>query len=94
MSFGEWIIYRTCGQTMHYGTCTMISSVDLAHYGLKIWVSGDCGTRRIILMYLSSAADCSCLHANMSCKCPKLSVHMHMQGVHSPFSKTAVYLTT
>ena len=28
-------------------TCSMISSVDLAHYGLsrvKDWVSGDCGT--------------------------------------------------
>ena len=30
-----------------YLTCTMISSVDLAHYGVshvKDWVSGDCGT--------------------------------------------------
>ena len=28
-------------------TCTMILSVDLAHYGIsrvKDWVSGDCGT--------------------------------------------------
>ena len=32
---------------MLYLTCTMISSVDLAHYGVshvKDWVSGDCGT--------------------------------------------------
>ena len=32
---------------MLYLTCTMISSVDLAHYGvsrIKDWVSGDCGT--------------------------------------------------
>ena len=25
-------------------TCTMISRVDLAHYGVKIWESVDCGT--------------------------------------------------
>ena len=32
---------------MLYLTCTMISSVDLAHYGeshAKNWVSVDCGT--------------------------------------------------
>ena len=32
---------------MLYLTCTMISSVDLAHYGVshaKAWVSVDCGT--------------------------------------------------
>ena len=32
---------------MLYLTCTMISSVDLAHYGVscaKDWVSVDCGT--------------------------------------------------
>ena len=32
---------------MLYLTCTMISSVDLAHYGIsraKDWVSVDCGT--------------------------------------------------
>ena len=32
---------------MFYLTCTMISSVDLAHYGISLakdWVSGDCGT--------------------------------------------------
>ena len=34
-------------QTMHYLTCTTISSVDLAYYGVsrvKDWVSVDCGT--------------------------------------------------
>ena len=34
-------------QTMLYLTCTMISSVDLACYGVsraKDWVSVDCGT--------------------------------------------------
>ena len=33
---------------MLYLTCTMISSVDLAHYGVycvKDCVSGDCGTK-------------------------------------------------
>ena len=32
---------------MLYLTCTMISSVDLAHYGVSLakdWVSVDCGT--------------------------------------------------
>ena len=32
---------------MLYLTCTMISNVDLAHYGMshaKDWVSVDCGT--------------------------------------------------
>ena len=34
---------------MLYLTCTTITSVDLAHYGVsrvKDWVSGDCGTRK------------------------------------------------
>ena len=36
---------------MLYLTCTIISSEDLAHYGvsrIKDWISGDCGTRRVI----------------------------------------------
>ena len=36
---------------MHNFTCTMISSVDLAHYRVahaKDWVSVDCGTRFFI----------------------------------------------
>ena len=36
----------TGAHTMLYLTCTMISSVDLAHYGVyraKDWVSVDCG---------------------------------------------------
>ena len=44
--YGE-IVDRTGAQTMFYLTCTMISSVDLAHYGLpraKDWVTVDCGT--------------------------------------------------
>ena len=43
----EGIIDRTGAQTMLYLTCTMISSVDLAHYEAsraKDWVSMDCGT--------------------------------------------------
>ena len=46
--YGE-IIDRTGAQTVLYLTCTTITSVDLAHYGVsrvKDWVSGDCGTRR------------------------------------------------
>ena len=42
------IIDRTGAQTTLYLTCTMISSVYRAHYGVsraKVWVSGDCGTR-------------------------------------------------
>ena len=40
-------IDRTGAQTKLYLTCTMISSVDRAHYGVsraKDWVSVDCGT--------------------------------------------------
>ena len=39
---------RTDAQTMLYLTCTTITSVDLAHYGVsraKDWVSVDCGTK-------------------------------------------------
>ena len=43
------IIDRTGAQTMLYLTCTMISSVDLAHYGVSraknYWVSVGCGTK-------------------------------------------------
>ena len=42
------IIDRTGAQTMLYLTCTMISSVDLAHYRVaraKEWISVDGGTR-------------------------------------------------
>ena len=44
-SFSEGIIDHTGTQTMLYLTCTMISSVDLAHYGVfcaKDWVSVYC----------------------------------------------------
>ena len=47
-SFSGGIIDRTSAQTMLYLTCTMISSVDLAHYGVsrtKEWVPVNCGTR-------------------------------------------------
>ena len=45
--YREIIIDRTGAQTMLYLTCTTITSVDFAHYGLsraKDWVSVDCGT--------------------------------------------------
>ena len=46
--FSEGIIDRTGAQTMLYLTCTTLTSVDLAHYGVsraKDWVSVDCGTK-------------------------------------------------
>ena len=46
-SFSEGIIDHTGAQTMLYFTCTTISSVDLAQYGVsraKDWVSLICGT--------------------------------------------------
>ena len=39
---------------MLYLTCTMISSVDLARYGIsraKDWVSVDCGTSPFVVVY-------------------------------------------
>ena len=39
---------------MLYLTCTMISSVDLAHYrvsGAKYWVSVDCGTNQCTVLH-------------------------------------------
>ena len=44
---GELIIDRTGAQTMLYLTCTTISSVDLAQYGVSLakdWVYVECGT--------------------------------------------------
>ena len=44
---GGEVIDRTGAQTMLYLTCTTITSVDLAHYGIsraKNWVSVNCGT--------------------------------------------------
>ena len=49
--YGE-IIDRTGAQTMLYLTCTMISSVNLACYGVsraKDWVSVDYGTSKHVL---------------------------------------------
>ena len=43
------IIDRTDAQTMLYLTCSTISSVDLAQYGVSLakdWVSVECGTRK------------------------------------------------
>ena len=51
-SFSEGIIDRTGAQTMLYLTCTTITSIDLAHYGVsraKDWVSVKCGTISIII---------------------------------------------
>ena len=45
---GDYRPYRRTN--MLYLTCTIISSVDLAHYGVscaKDWVSVDCGTIQI-----------------------------------------------
>ena len=46
-AFSKGIIDRTGAQTMLFLTCTIISSVDLTHYGVsraKDWVSVDCST--------------------------------------------------
>ena len=46
-SFSEVNIDRTGAQTMLYLTCTTVTSVDLAHYGVfhaKDLISVDCGT--------------------------------------------------
>ena len=46
-AFARGFIDRTGAQTMLHLTCTIITSVDLAHYGVscaKDWVSVDCGT--------------------------------------------------
>ena len=42
---------RTGAQTMLYLTCTTISSVDLAQYGVSLakdWVSEECGTNVVM----------------------------------------------
>ena len=52
-SFSEGIINRTVAQTMLYLTCTVISSVDLAHYEVSLakdWVSVDCGTSCFVVL--------------------------------------------
>ena len=43
----EGIIDRTGALTMLYLSCTTITSVDLAHYGVSLakdWIFVDCGT--------------------------------------------------
>ena len=50
---------RTGAQTMLYLTCTMLFSVDIAHYGISLvkdWVSGDCGTTAFDSHRLSSVS--------------------------------------
>ena len=52
---------------MLYLTCTMISTVDLAHYGVshaKDWVSMDCGTSAI-----SDDSDNMDMSADLSLNC-------------------------
>ena len=53
---------RTGAQTMLYLTCTTITSVDLAYYGVsraKDWVSVDCGTM-LINSLATSHVKCMC----------------------------------
>ena len=66
-SFVEGIIDRTGAQTLLYLTCTMISTVDLAHYGVshaKDCVSVDCGT-----MYFYTAIMQFAIHKGKSKIC-------------------------
>ena len=67
-SFSEGIIDRTGAQTKLYLPCTMISSVDLAHYGAscaKDGVSVDCGI--ILDKTLVNLFDFKCI-------CPRMLV--------------------
>ena len=46
---------------MLYLTCTTITSVDLAHYGVshaKIWISVDCGTNSFVSLADVNFVDC------------------------------------
>ena len=65
---------------MLYLTCTMISSVDLAHYGVsraKDWVSVDCGT---IIRYLISY--CNILLQTKPLSLDSLVIHFHISPKH------------
>ena len=45
---------RIGAQTMLYLTCTILTSVDFAHYGVsraEDWVSVDCGTNDFFVLY-------------------------------------------
>ena len=56
---------------MLYLTCTTITSIDLAHYGVsraKDWVSVDCGT-----ITLSNILYCIALLLNISRNLPSMS---------------------
>ena len=51
---------------MLYLTCTTITSVDLAHYGVcraKDWVSVDCGTKHFtsvaVKIYIDGSKECA-----------------------------------
>ena len=59
---------------MLYLTCTMISSVDLAHYGVfraKDWVSVDCGT---IISYSNYIILTVSLNSNMFTAGPRSAI--------------------
>ena len=53
-SFSEEIIDRTGAQTMLYLTCTMISSVDLAHYGISEYLMLKIGYLWIAVKFLDN----------------------------------------
>ena len=59
MSFSEGIINRTGAQNMLYLTCTSLSSVDLAHYGVsraQDMVSLDYSTMFVVTLVLTTSA--------------------------------------
>ena len=78
---------HTGAQTMLYLTCTIISSVDLAHYGVshtKDWVSVKCGTRQ-------NRTCCAPFYSTMPCSCPHVShsqcsLVSHVHETHIFFS--------
>ena len=66
LKLGDYRPYRRTNHALSH-FCTMISSVDLAHYGVshaKDWVSLDCGTKTINSVLVHDCKDCQILFDN------------------------------
>ena len=79
---------------MLYLTCTTITSVDLAHYGVsraKHWVSVDCGTSYVIIIYQGNSRH---LKKTLMCLNCKLSNSFCFDQSNLPvtFTTTSVLL--
>ena len=56
---------------MLYLTCTTITSIDLAHYGIsraKVWVSVDCGTIWILISQINNIQLTFCISEKLENK--------------------------